>query len=121
MYTDPMEKAVALRKALLERSSANKDFSYCLSTQKHQASLDMCDTIEESEVKRCFICQSNTAPGIDAITVEVIRACLESIKDTVAPLFRRDLSFGYHLKAVQGVEIVVLPKPNKRDLSSPRS
>lgn len=120
-FTGSMEKASVLRKALLERETKADDITEFPDSRGSRASLQVEDYVDEAEVKRCLLQTSSTAPGIDGLTVATIRACWDYIKDAIVVLYQRCITLGYHPKAFQRAEVVVLPKPNKRDLSSVRA
>lgn len=121
VYTDPASKGQFLKRALLERRSASEDIIFEPELEGLQPKLHVSDCIEESEVKLCVFHGSNTAPGLDGISVCIIRACWDGIKDAVVFLYRQCIKLGYHPENFRKAEIVFLPKPNKRDLSSPKS
>lgn len=120
-YTDSTSKADIFKKTLLERRTVEEDITWDPMSVEQYASLDISDDVNEQEVERCLTRATNTAPGIDGIQVEILRACWDSIKKAVLLLYRQCIKLGYHPKIFQKAEVVVLPKPKKRDLSSPRS
>lgn len=63
----------------------------------------------------------NTSPGVDDVTIAMIKACWDSIGEFVRGLYESCLRTGYHPQVFKQAEVVMIPKPNKRDLSSPRS
>lgn len=120
-FTDPSGKASALSRALLERRSNEEDISLELEPTVTKDELHIDALVELDEIEQCVLYAGNTAPGIDGITTQILRACWDSIKYAVLLLFRRCLSQGHHPSAFCRAEVIFLPKPNKRDLSSPKS
>lgn len=120
IYTNPLEKASILRRALLERNCTADDTNemYNPSTPHR---LIVQDSVDEEEVKLSLLHTSNTAAGIDGISVRVLQACWDGIKVAVVSLYQQFLVQGYHPKAFRRAQMVILPKLNKRDLSSVRS
>lgn len=120
---DPIDKANALRKALLERHIDTDDLPYdpfaahivpksYLPWQAH---------ISEQEIKATTILVKSTSPGPDGTTVRLLKACWQGIKDHVRRLFEACLQIGHHPRPFRTAEVVMLRKPNKKDLTSPRS
>lgn len=64
---------------------------------------------------------TSSAPGSDGLSVRVLRASWDEIKYTVVTLYQRCLTDGHHPKIFRKADLVMLPNPNKRDLSSVRS
>lgn len=120
-YIDPLSKANILKKTLLERRTTEEDITWNPLLTGNHNNLRISEEVNEQDVEICLLRPKNTAPGVDGIQTEVLRACWDSIKSAVLKLYRLCLQLGYHPKIFQRAEVVVLPKPNKRDLSSPRS
>lgn len=121
VFVDPISKANVLRKTLLERRTTEDDVNYNEPMLDIQPRIQIKKIVDVFEAEQCLIHTSGKAPGIDGITVNILRACWDGIKEAVALLYQRCLDLGYHPRTFKRTEIIVLPKPNKRDLSSVRS
>ncbi|KAI0996347.1 hypothetical protein K3495_g11832 [Podosphaera aphanis] len=73
------------------------------------------------EIQESFIKVGNKAPGSDEISTTIPRHAWPLIEEHVALLFNVCLSLGYHPNCSRHAVLVMLQKPNKSDLSSPRS
>ncbi|KAF4417974.1 RNA-directed DNA polymerase from transposon X-element [Fusarium acutatum] len=102
---EPMEKAEALRTALLERFTDADDLDYdpltahiiprnLIPWQAH---------VSEAEVRDATIAVKSTSP------------------DHIRRLFQACINIGYHPRSFRTAEVVMLSKPNKKDLTSTRS
>lgn len=120
---DSLEKAQALRKELLERCSEEDD----LEGDPFEAPVPPCqqlpwqDELTPAETAAHTIHVTSTSPGDDGITVRLLRACWEPIREPVRQLFQAGLQLGHHPRPFRTAEVVMLRKPKKKDLSSPRS
>lgn len=112
-YTHPEEKISVLRKALLERRTLEDDLFDEPEMSDQRAHLEVQDKVDESEIEQCIMHSSNTAPGMDGISVSILRAFWGVIKDAMCALFQRCLTLGHHPRVFQRAEIVLLPKPKK--------
>ncbi|KID94541.1 reverse transcriptase, partial [Metarhizium majus ARSEF 297] len=63
----------------------------------------------------------NTSPGSDDITVKLLRAAWPAIGNLVRELYEGCITLGHHRKAFKEAEVVMITKPGKRDLTSPRA
>ncbi|KID81346.1 reverse transcriptase [Metarhizium guizhouense ARSEF 977] len=95
------EKATALRQATLERRASGDDIEN--PWRKH----------------------GNTSPGSDHITVKLLRAAWPAawpaVGNLVRELYEVCLTLGHHPKDFKEAEVVMITKPGKRDLTSPRA
>ncbi|KAG0154593.1 hypothetical protein PDIDSM_161 [Penicillium digitatum] len=99
---DTMEKGEALRRAVL-----GPFHGYNLS--------------QWEEVEANTIGVSSTSPGSDRITVRLLKACWEHLKDIVLSLFNRCLALCHIPLAWKVAEVAMIPKVGKKDKSSVRS
>lgn len=120
-YTGSLEKAKILRHTLLERRTSSEDVPERPIPGNLPSTIEVKSEVIEEEVRQCLLHTSNTSPGADGITVKILESCWDSIKDIIVHLFRRCLLVGYHPKIFRSAEVIFIPKPNKRDLTSPRS
>ncbi|KID94004.1 Ribonuclease H-like protein, partial [Metarhizium majus ARSEF 297] len=63
----------------------------------------------------------NTSPGADNITVKLLQAVWDIIGGHVCRLYQGCLTVGHHPRAFREAEVVMIPKPGKRNLSPPRA
>ncbi|EXU95101.1 reverse transcriptase domain protein [Metarhizium robertsii] len=63
----------------------------------------------------------NTSPGSDHITVKLLRAAWPAVGNLVRELYEVCLTLGHHPKDFKEAEVVMITKPGKRDLTSPRA
>ena len=73
------------------------------------------------EVEAHTIGVSSTSPGVDGITVRLLKKCWEYIKHYAHGLFEKALQLPHFPVAWRKAEVTVIPKAGKRDRSSPRS
>lgn len=72
-------------------------------------------------MKNCLLHVPSLALGADGISVGILRACWKAIKRSVAVLNQLFLAFSYYPNAFRRADLVLLPKPIKKDLGSVRS
>lgn len=77
--------------------------------------------LTEDETQESLFRAGNTAPGSDEIPTPIIKLAWPLIKTQVHSLFSGCISLGHHPKIFRQAVICMLQKPNKSDLSSPRS
>lgn len=120
---DTEEKAHALRKALLERLTDAEDLEDDpLEIPKIPRRALPWDTyISREELTAANIAVKSTSPGTDGILVRLLKACWQFIQEPVRSLFQACLRTGHHPRPFRTAEVVMLRKPNKKDLSNPCS
>ncbi|POS86205.1 hypothetical protein EPUL_001674 [Erysiphe pulchra] len=119
LATTTVEKRLVLLKNLLVNSTDVGDISFnALSVHVRSISLP---PLTLQEVQNSILRAGNTAPGSDEIRTSVLKIAWPLIKDHIYTLFARCLSVGHHPKCFRHATLVMLQKPNKSDLSSPRS
>lgn len=125
--TDGLEKAEALREAVLHRFSAEDDIPQSLPsdirdyTHTHCPTLPWNTYVSIEEVERNTIGVSSTSPGPDRVTVELLRLCWAQIQDTIQKIFQRCLELSYFPRIWKLAEVTMIPKVGKKDRTSPRS
>ncbi|KAF7557551.1 hypothetical protein G7Z17_g571 [Cylindrodendrum hubeiense] len=75
----------------------------------------------EVDVERVDASQHDSDEPRPLTSTTIIRACWPVIGDYIRWLYERCLCLGHHPKAFKGAEVIMIPKPGKRDLSSPRA
>ena len=121
---DTMDKAEALRAAVLGRFDSQDDLDYDpLSPDVWQGTkhLAWSTTVSIEEVEKHTIGVSCTSPGADRVTVRLLRACWEHVRDAIHGLFNRCLQLCHFPSAWKLAEVTMLLKVGKKDKSSVRS
>ncbi|EKV17723.1 putative RNA-directed DNA polymerase from transposon X-element [Penicillium digitatum PHI26] len=118
---DTMEKAEALRRAVLGRFSPDDDLPTDPIPITTTSSLPWLQSVTMEEVEANTIGVSSTSPGSDRITVRLLKACWEHLKDIVLSLFNRCLALCHIPLAWKVAEVAMIPKVGKKDKSSVRS
>ncbi|KAF7572879.1 hypothetical protein PtrM4_077840 [Pyrenophora tritici-repentis] len=119
----PLEKAEALREAILDRFSAEDDLLEPppLDNDPQTTPLPWDTYISMEETERYVIGVSSTSPGPDQVTVRLLKACWEHIRHLVLGIYRACMEQGHYPAAWRTVEVAMIPKVGKKDKSSPRS
>ncbi|KAI0991303.1 hypothetical protein K3495_g16884, partial [Podosphaera aphanis] len=73
------------------------------------------------EVSNAILGAGNTTPGKDQIPTGVLRLAWPLISSLVHDLFQASLDTGHHPKCFRSAIVAIIAKPNKVDMSSPRS
>ncbi|XP_044715319.1 reverse transcriptase (RNA-dependent DNA polymerase) domain-containing protein [Hirsutella rhossiliensis] len=121
VYETQLEKATALRQATLERRTANDDIPDPWVPVKAGTTIPFADRVSVEETRDAILRTGNTSPGSDNITVRMLRAVWHAIGSLVHQLYQGCLSIGHHPKPFRGAEVVMIAKPGRRDLSTPRA
>ncbi|POS82421.1 hypothetical protein EPUL_005139, partial [Erysiphe pulchra] len=75
----------------------------------------------EREVFRATCQVTSSSPGEDEITAPVLRLTRPIMGQRITSLFNKCASLGVHPQVFKRAEVVILPKPGKRDRSLPKS
>ncbi|KAJ3455531.1 hypothetical protein MRS44_017013 [Fusarium solani] len=121
VYESQMDKANALRQATLERRTAEDDITNPWISVYSPRSIPFPLEISLDEVQYATLHTGNTSPGSDSITVDLLKAVWHIIGTHVCRLFERCLTIGHHPKPFKEAEVVMIAKPGRRDLTSPRA
>ena len=121
VYESQMDKANALRQATLERRTAEDDITNPWISVSSPRSIPFPLEISLDEVQYATLHTGNTSPGSDSITVDLLKAVWHIIGTHVYRLFERCLTIGHHPKPFKEAEVVMIAKPGRRDLTSPRA
>lgn len=108
-----------LRSALLQNRAEAPDVPIC-TNNNHLPLLPFPD-ITDHEVEKAVLSVSNTAPGNDQITTDILKRAWPIVKPHILLLYKRAVAIGYHPKPFRTANIVIINKPGKKDTSSPRS
>ncbi|KJZ69456.1 hypothetical protein HIM_11161 [Hirsutella minnesotensis 3608] len=121
VYETQLEKATALRRATLERRTASDDIPDPWVPVNTRKAIPFADQVSFEETRDATLCTGNTSPGSDNITVRMLRAVWHAIGSLVHQLYQGCLSIGHHPKPFREAEVVMIAKPGRRDLSTPRA
>ena len=122
LIEDTMEKAEVLWEEILDRFSADDDLEELqLEDFQGVTYLPWKQSLSLEEVERCTIGVSSTSPGTDQVTVRLLKACWDIVKDLLHGLFSRCLELSYFPDTWKNAEVAMIPKVGKKDKSSVRS
>ena len=122
VFESQHDRAYALRQATLERKTAADDIaSPWEALVTPERTLELTTEITFEQAKWAATCTGNTSPGVDNVTVDLLKACWPAIGDTVRWLYESCLQQGHHPRSFKEAEVVMIPKPKKRDLATPRA
>ncbi|KAL8391941.1 hypothetical protein RB595_002230 [Gaeumannomyces hyphopodioides] len=120
----PADKAEALGRKILRRFTAEDDLQedpLLQGNPQGTAQLPWDPHVPLEECRRCTIGTANTAPGIDSLSVKLLSAAWPTIGEYVRALFEACLRVGHHPAPFRTAEVVMLGKPNKADMTDPKS
>jgi ribonuclease HI len=118
---EPLQKAEALRKALLERFSAENDISDPWRTPVSPPQIPLQEAASEDEVRDCTIGVANTAAGKDEVAVATLSLAWPVISHLITDLFNACITVGYHPLPFKSAVVVMIGKANKPDPSRPNA
>lgn len=121
VYETQRDKAIALRRATLERRTAHDDIPDPWIPVVTQRIIPFAQQVSLEEVYDATLRTGNTSPGVDNITVKMLRAAWYAIGNLVHRLYQGCLTIGHHPKPFREAEVVMIAKPGRRDLSTPRA
>ncbi|KAJ0130668.1 hypothetical protein HZ326_26235 [Fusarium oxysporum f. sp. albedinis] len=121
VYETQMDKANALRRATLERRTSDDDIADPWAPVCPPKSIPLTHKISLDEAQYATLNTGNTSPGSDNITVDLLKAAWHIIGKHVRRLFEGCLCIGYHPKTFKEAGVVMIAKPGRRDLTSPRA
>jgi ribonuclease HI len=116
------EKAAALRKATLERRQGGDDIRdpwRPLTNQPQDLAVDL--HVTEADARTACTTTGNTSPGADGITVRLLRAAWPVLGSYVTQLYQECLTQGYYPRCFRTAQVVMIPKPGKKDLTETRA
>jgi len=106
------QKALALRKALLERNSAEDDIPDPWTPTVPLRAIRWSDAVPIDEAYKAVCCIGNTSPGADKITVRMLKAAwtVPEVSAAICLLYQRCLDLGYHPREFRKAQVVMVPK-----------
>ncbi|KJK84777.1 hypothetical protein H633G_11443, partial [Metarhizium anisopliae BRIP 53284] len=121
VYETQLDKANALRRSTLERRTAADDITDPWIPVRPARKIPFAQEVTLEEAEDATIKTGNTSPGADNITVKLLQAVWDIIGGHVCRLYQGCLTVGHHPGAFREAEVVMIPKPGKRNLSTPRA
>ncbi|KAJ3453540.1 hypothetical protein MRS44_017787 [Fusarium solani] len=121
VYETQIDKANALRRAALERRTAEDDIQDPWIEVHPPRSIPFPPEISLEEAQYATLHTGNTSPGSDNITVKLLEAVWHIIGTHVRRLFQACLTIGHHPEPFREAEVVMIAKPGRRDLTKPRA
>jgi ribonuclease HI len=121
VYETQTEKANALRQTTLERRTADDDIPDPWIPVTPTKSIPFSTKVSLEEARYATTCIGNTSPGADNITVRMLQATWHIIGPHVRQMYEGCLTLGHYPRAFKEAEVVMIPKPGRRDLSTPRA
>jgi hypothetical protein len=116
---DTMEKAEALCSKVLGRFSAKDDLEQDpLVDWAGTGHLQWNQAVSLEEVERNTIGVPSTSPGMDQVTVQLLKACWVHTKHIIHALFSRCLALCYFPQPWKLAEVAMLLKISKKDRTS---
>ncbi|KAJ6439209.1 reverse transcriptase [Purpureocillium lavendulum] len=120
-YETQLDKANALRRATLERRTSEDDIPDPWVPVTATRAIPFSKDISLQEVQDATIRTGNTSPGSDNITVKMLKAAWHIIGEHVRRLYEGCLRLGHHPQPFREAEVVMIAKPGRRNLSTPRA
>ncbi|KJZ68476.1 hypothetical protein HIM_01090 [Hirsutella minnesotensis 3608] len=121
VYETQLEKANALRRSTLERRTAADDIADPWTPVRPARKIPFAQEVTLEEAEDATIKTGNTSPGADNITVKLLQAVWDIVRGHVRRLYQGCLTVGHHPGAFREAEVVMIPKPGKKNLSTPRA
>ncbi|KAH8193506.1 hypothetical protein TruAng_012328 [Truncatella angustata] len=122
IFETQLDKANALRRATLERNNGENDIPNPWSVPVRQRTpIPFKKHVSLEGAEACTVGVSSTSPGVDGLTLKILKACWPIIGKHVTDLFQRYLMVGYHPKPFKVADVVMIPKLGKKDYSDPRT
>ncbi|KAM4058241.1 endonuclease-reverse transcriptase domain-containing protein [Hirsutella rhossiliensis] len=121
VYETQLDKANALRRATLERRTADDDIPDPWIPVDTMKTIPFTQHVSFDEVRDATLRTGNTSPGPDSITVQMLKVVWHVIGSHVHRLYEGCLTIGHHPKPFREAEVVMITKPRRRNLSTPRA
>ena len=123
VYSTPAERADVFFRTKLCRNPTAPDLPLDSPLSPPSRKIDLPASIEEAEVENCLLRVPSTAAGHDRLAVTTLKYVwtVQAWREWIVTLFRVCLRVGHHPSTFRVAEVVIIPKPNKTDLSSVRN
>lgn len=123
--TTPMQKAEALVNQILKRFTADDDLREDplenWNEEERRDGLNFCEDLTLEEVRRQTIGVSSTSPGVDGLTVRLLKMCWATVGPLLLGVFRCCLNRKHFPKPWKRAEIAFMMKVGKKDRTTFRS
>ena len=119
IHVTPSAKADFLCRALLQKDPGAADIEP-KPLGGHSPSLPF-PPIKEPEARRAVSHTKNSTPGQDGIPSSILKKAWPLLGKAITFLYNQCLEEGWHPTPFRQATLVAIPKPGKRDRSSPRS
>ncbi|ODM21538.1 hypothetical protein SI65_02382 [Aspergillus cristatus] len=77
--------------------------------------------ITEKEIYNAVAKPKNSTPGKDGVTTSILKKAWPSLGPSISTLYQHCLDQGWHPTPFRDASLVAIPKPGKRDRSSPQA
>ena len=124
IYGTTESKAELLRREILQRFDARDDLEedpLAEANDIDKESIPWDTTVSLEEVEANTIKVSSTSPGVDQITVKLLKEVWEDVKEHIRGLYQKSLELSYFPASWKKAEVAMIPKVGKRDRTSVRS
>lgn len=121
VYETQLTKALALRRATLERRSEADDIADAWIPLPAKSPLPLSNSVSLRDAEEATTRAGNTSPGSDLIMIALIQAAWPYVGEYIRRLFEFCLCAGHHPTVFKNAEVVMLAKPGKRDLTTARA
>ncbi|ODM19726.1 hypothetical protein SI65_04712 [Aspergillus cristatus] len=111
------DKANYLVRALLQKVSCSEDVEVNLEPI-NDLKLPFPATTEK-EIYNAVAKPKNSTPGKDGVTTSILKKAWPSLGPSISTLYQHCLDQGWHPTPFRDASLVAIPKPGKRDRSSP--
>ena len=119
VHTTPDAKAELLVKTLLQKAACADDIPFD-NSDNPEATLPF-PTITSGEAYQAIFQAKSSTPGQDEISNAVLKKAWPALGPHISALYKHCAATGWHPTPFQQALLVALPKPGKKDYSSPRS
>ena len=118
IYSTNIDKARVLGQSKLARRTSTDDIDDpWKSLEEQPEEIPFEQYISRAEAKYGLLSTGNTSPGADGITVKMLQAIWPAVGPRVTEIYNACLRLGYCPQDFKKAEVVMIPKPNKRNLS----
>jgi hypothetical protein len=121
IHETQMDKANALQRATLEPRAAEDDIQDPWAQVSPPRTIPFPLKISLDEARYATLHKGSTSPGSNNITVKLLEAIWHIIGTHIRRLFERCLTIGHHPEPFRQAEVVMIAKPGRRDLTTPRA
>ena len=119
LHSSTDDKANYLVRALLQKASCSEDVEVNLEPINNPKLPS--PVIMEKEIYTAVAKPKNSTPGKDGINTSILGKAWPTLGPAISTLYRHCLDQGWHPTPFRDASLVAIPKPGKRDRSSPRA